>query len=177
MEKLSLETGAQKRINILNIFDVGDYRFMYLDENGTELYSLYMAAKYFEPGTVLKYFIPGVKNTRKIVLLNGDEQLAEKNISINTPQITLNSEPSLNDKNQLVFKYSAEDADGDALTYSIYQTLDNNWNKYEYLVQDHNETIYIVEPGELASGTYQFKIYVSDGVNTSYKKTGDIIIP
>lgn len=155
----------------------GNYTFS-LKIGGQTFYSTKLNPEFsinFQGGetveTNVSYFafvVPFNQSVTSIVLQNSSGAvLAERNVSSNTPVVSINS--SINGQlfnDSFVVNWNASDLDGDNLTYSVLLSSDGGYN-FTTLALDINTTNISIENSFLENGSqYIIKVLATDGVKT-----------
>jgi hypothetical protein len=87
--------------------------------------------------------------------------------SSSTPEIQTTTQPVFTSESQLSLQWDASDADGDALTYSLYYQWDDS-DVWLPLAADLTETSYVVDTSGLPGGERcQVRLMSSDGFNNT----------
>ena len=107
------------------------------------------------------------ENVRRIVFLVNGTIKTDRNVTPNTPIVTVTA-PNGGEVYNTSFNvtWTASDADGDQLFYAVLISGDGGAN-FTTLVIDHNETFYTLNDNDFNNGTkYVIKVLATDGVNT-----------
>jgi hypothetical protein len=151
----------------------GDYHIRLLDA-GNGLLADHAITPYFSPETdepegSIAEMVPWITGTHKIVITHGTAALITRTVSASTPAVTItspNGGENLSSGNVTV-NWTASDADGDPLTFSIDYSRDGGatWESVSGQITTTQATLDL----GLLPGTTQgkFRVWVSDGVNTS----------
>ena len=151
----------------------GDYHIRLLDA-GNGLLADHAITPYFSPETdepegSIAEMVPWITGTHKIVITHGTAALITRTVSASTPAVTItspNGGENLSGGNVTV-NWTASDADGDPLTFSIDYSRDGGatWESVSGQITTTQATLDL----GLLPGTTQgkFRVWVSDGVNTS----------
>ncbi len=123
--------------------------------------------------------LPYAAAATRLVLKYGDSELAERMISARPPTVTLQANYNLQALHDTVnLTWTAQDPDGDALSYVISYSADGGANWY-HLAVDITETHLAIDTNILPGGdSALFRVIASDGVHT-VSDTSDnyIVIP
>lgn len=127
----------------------------------------------------VQLIIPWVEETDNIVLVQGDKVLARQVVSAHPPKVEITNPTSPQTwpagSTQKV-TWQASDSDGDALTYSIfYSHEDDNWT---LLATGLTATEYMVDVDAFAGGDKaRFRVVATDGVLTGMDVSAPVSIP
>jgi hypothetical protein len=129
----------------------------------------------------VSFVMPWAEGTTSVALVYQGEVWDERPLSANAPTITITSpttETSWADGGTGSLSWSADDADGDPLTYAVFYSPDYG-QSWTLLATDLTETIYEVEVDSLAgSSDGRFRVVANNGINIGYAETpAAIIIP
>ena len=117
--------------------------------------------------------VPYPPTAKKIVLNKGGATVATRMISKNGPTVSV-SLPSGGVVKTV--NWTANDLDGDTLSYSVLYSNDNKQSWYA-VATDLNATTYGLDTGTLPGGTKAFvRILASDGVNTGQADAGPFVV-
>ncbi|HET7088809.1 MAG TPA: Ig-like domain-containing protein, partial [Anaerolineae bacterium] len=150
----------------------GDYHIRLLGA-GDALLADHAITPYFspeadEPEGAIAEMVPWVTGTQKIVITHGATALVTRTVSANAPVVTITS-PNGGENlsgGEVTLTWTASDADGDALTFTIDYSRDGGatWESLSGEITATQATLDL----SLLPGTTQgkFRVWVSDGVNT-----------
>jgi hypothetical protein len=162
--------------SIVGLPAVGDHSLVLLDHNGSKLitYSVQISSgsdndpDEDEYGLLVET-VPWIDGTAQIALQHNGQTLATQNVSAATPQVTVdqpNGHEFITDV--LEVGWSANDADGDALSYTVQYSHDGgqSWDTVGTGITNtlsvHLDAMHL--PG---SDNALVRVMASDGVNTS----------
>lgn len=150
---------------------------------GSELTSSCFDVSFIDPETGLPiteaffvHSLPFDTEAERLILSNDSGELTSKVISLNTPTVKLltPNDGTITDET-LEIAWSADDLDGDSLSYIVSYSTDNGQTWY-YLGVGITEKNLLVNTDILAgSDEALFKIVASDGINTSEDISDDIV--
>lgn len=110
------------------------------------------------------FFSVDVPNETKVIKFKNQTDIIKTfDISQNAPSISELNIVNINEDTYSI-SWSASDADGDNLTYSVYFSTDNK-TTWDFLVLDINETSTILNFTFFPGGNYFIKVVASDGFN------------
>ena len=125
------------------------------------------AAASGEPGQIAE-FVPWVAGTTAVGIYHGDEQLTARPVSAHAPTVTVTAPNGgeVLDGDQIVVTWTAGDADGDSLVFSLAYSADGGttWTPIGSSVTGNSVTL---EAAAVPGSTQgRFSVIASDGVNT-----------
>ncbi|HTP07240.1 MAG TPA: hypothetical protein VMP08_03265, partial [Anaerolineae bacterium] len=152
----------------------GTYHIRLLDAGNTELLDYPFAPKFSpedgEPEGLINEAPPWITGTQSIVISHDATPLITRTISTYTPVVTITAPNGgeLLSGTSYTVTWSASDADLDPLTYLLEYSTDNGAT-WDLLGTNITQTHTVIDLSLLA-GTTQglFRVWASDGVNTSY---------
>ncbi|MBI5566646.1 MAG: hypothetical protein HY870_17225, partial [Chloroflexi bacterium] len=140
-------------------------------------FALRGAVEHDEPTQAIMEFVPWVTGTQSIVIANANGQhIFTRTVSSNTPTVTLQAPTGgvTMTGSTLNASWTASDADGDPLTFSLDYSTDGGatWNPLSAQILSTTVTL----NADLLAGTTQgkFRVWVSDGVNTATDVTDGV---
>jgi hypothetical protein len=115
------------------------------------------------------FTLPYYSNITRFVLKENNLSKYEKNVSSNTPNISLifPAGGQIYSNEEIFINWSASDLDGDDLSYAVLFSSDNG-ETYNTVIFDYNETWFNLSSNNLQdSDKYLIKVLVTDGVLTN----------
>lgn len=156
-----------------------EYVLNFEDGNGKILASQFVDAtiatddKDLFPSKLFSLYTAMITGTKRITLKKENAVLAERIVSGNSPKIAI-STPTGELSGKQVISWIGEDADKDALTYSVWYTT--NSKQWIPLAINLIKTSYEVNCDNLpGSDRAQFRVLASDGINTTEAHTTAMI--
>ena len=117
--------------------------------------------------------VPFPATTKRIVLAHGGTTVATRTVSNNAPAVSVTLPGGGVVK---TINWTANDPDGDTLSYSVLYSADNK-NSWFAVAMDLNTTTYSLDTSTLPGGTNAFvRILASDGVNTGQADAGPFAV-
>ena len=117
--------------------------------------------------------VPYPPTAKKIVLNKGGATVATRMISNNGPTVSVSLPGGGLVK---TVNWTANDLDGDTLSYSVLYSNDNKQSWYA-VATDLNATTYGLDTGTLPGGTNAYvRILATDGVNTAHSDAGPFVV-
>lgn len=169
----------------------GPYSIRLLDAGGSTLADYPFTPEYnhVDPGptcqagvaaeevpALIAEYVPWVDGTKRVAIYYGSQQLISRSVSAHAPQVTL-THPNggeLLDGAQITVSWTASDADGDALTYTLEYSVDGGaqWRPLGSGITGSS----LVLDAASVPGTEQglFRILASDGVNTTQDESDGV---
>lgn len=160
------------------------YSLVLEDAGGTPLYTHTFTATALTDGNtspanaIFGEVLPYDPATARVVLKQGTQELASREVSAHAPTVTVlspNGGESISD--HLLISWSAADADGDELRYTVQYSADDGAT-WRALATDWVSTTFAADATDLASypGSDQARIRViaTDGVNTGQDQSDGI---
>jgi hypothetical protein len=125
-------------------------------------------------------YVPWVTGTVRIAIYHGPQELASRQVSANTPQVTLitpNGGEMLTG-DQIAVSWQASDADGDALEYTLEYSV-NGGAHWRALGSSITTSGLLLDTATIpGSDQGKFRILASDGVNSSQDESdGTFTVP
>lgn len=129
---------------------------------------------------MLAEVVPYVAGTKRIVISKDGKELASRTVSANAPKIKLiypNGGETLKGTAATV-RWSASDADGDKLTFTLLYSADAG-KTWQVLAVRIKESQFTVNPQELSGSVHaSFRVIATDGVNTGMDDSdGTFLVP
>lgn len=120
------------------------------------------------PALIAEY-VPWVAGTARVAIVYGGQELASRTVSAHAPTVTLltpNGGGALTGETVTV-AWSATDADGDALEFSVEYSLDGgaSWRMVQSGLTATQTTLLLERLGGTTQG--KFRVLATDGVNTA----------
>jgi hypothetical protein len=121
------------------------------------------------PPALISEYVPWVTGTAAVAILHGEVELARRMVSAHAPTVTLlspNSGP-LPPGPMVTVTWSASDADGDPLVFSLEYSRDGGatWQMLRSRLGGSSTALSLEKLGGTTSG--KFRIMASDGINTT----------
>ena len=117
--------------------------------------------------------VPFPATTQRIVLAHGGTTVATRTVSNNAPTVSVTLPGGGVVK---TINWTANDPDGDTLSYSVLYSADNK-NSWFAVAMDLNATTYSLDTSMLPGGPNAFvRILASDGVNTGQADAGPFAV-
>jgi hypothetical protein len=117
--------------------------------------------------------VPFPPTTRQTVLKHGSTPVATRTVSNNTPTVSV-ALPSGGGVKTI--NWTAQDLDGDTLSYSVLYSADNKSSWYA-VATDLTQTVYSLDTSQLPGGLNAFvRVLASDGVNTGEGDAGPFAV-
>ncbi|MCC6457705.1 MAG: BACON domain-containing protein [Caldilineaceae bacterium] len=152
--------------------NAGAWRLRLLGEGGSEL-----AAYLFDAGDgtqsegegqafgVIVDFVAGTRSYEIVDVASGETRYSAE-VSANVPTVTnvALDNPASPVTGTVALKWEAADADGDALTFDIFYSVDAE-TSYQPVVLGVSGSSAPVDTSSLAGGQGRFRVYANDGVN------------
>ena len=157
----------------LHNIEPGPYVFEYLDVNGSVLYEQSFGLTAIQSNVSHQqlpfvFTIPYIPNVSRIVVKLNGNTLAQKNISANTPAVTVispNGGETLRGKATL--RWAGGDADNDTVSYTVLISKDNgvSWETIasELIAMEYSFDVSLFPAGKL----YKVQVIANDGFNTN----------
>ena len=149
----------------------GPYAFVYQDAGGHVLHNLPFDVTFEVEGVELShapfvFTLPYIEGTARVIITEGGSTLAQKAISAAPPTVNLLfSGETVHDRTTVT--WTGNDADGDALTYTLLFSPDNG-SSWEPIAGELTETAYSWDVSGLPPGNqYRLKVIVNDGFRTT----------
>ena len=117
--------------------------------------------------------VPFPPTTKRIVLKHGGATVATRTVSNNAPTVSVSLPGGGVVK---TINWTANDLDGDTLSYSVLYSADNKQSWFA-VATDLTATTYSLDTSTLPGGTNAFvRILASDGVNTGQADAGPFVV-
>ncbi len=124
--------------------------------------------------------IPWMDGTTQVVLVKGQDVLATKSLSANKPQVTITSPVSATTwaaGTTQELTWTASDADGDPLSYSVLYSYDEGAT-WDLLATGLLTTTYPVDVDAFAgSSSARFRVIATDGMQIAMDESAPVSIP
>ena len=127
----------------------------------------------------VSFVMPWIAGTTKIVLRHNSSVLDTKDVSSNNPSVEITNPTTAvawAAGSEQTLTWTADDADGDPLTYSILYSYDGGI-EWALLDAELTETSFTLEVDSLAgSSDGRFRVVATDGVNIGFDETDEAIV-
>lgn len=151
------------------VSEQGEYLLELLSSTGQALYSTRFSIHYGKPDAapIFSLKVPFLPGTDRLVISDDSQSVGEIVRSGSLPEIHVTGQPVFSTESQIPLQWSAQDANGDLLTYSLYYQCDDS-PFWQTLDADLTETSYVVDTSILPGGkNCQVRLMSSDGFNTT----------
>jgi hypothetical protein len=129
-----------------------------------------------EPVQAITELVPWMAGTKSIVIASASRALITRTVSTNVPTVTLQAPTGgvTVTGSTLIASWTASDADGDPLTFSLDYSTDggNTWNPLSGQILSTTVTLDLTRLAGTTQG--KFRVWVSDGVNTATDVTDGV---
>jgi hypothetical protein len=125
------------------------------------------------------FVVPCPPGAQRVALLRGDRELAALSASPHAPAVNITT-PRAGETwtGAQTIRWSATDADGDALSYLVLYSPDDGQAWYPLDLEFEAGTEYALDTAEIAGGDrIRFRVLASDGLNTAQAEVGPITVP
>jgi hypothetical protein len=133
-----------------------------------------------DPAQDITEMVPWITGTQKIVIASATQHLITRTVSANAPTVTVQAPAGgiTLTGSSVIVSWSASDADGDPLTFSLDYSKDGGATWTPLSGQIPSTTI-AIDLTLLPGGTQgKFRVWASDGVNTATDETdGTFVVP
>jgi len=163
----------------------GEYTLRLLDTQGATLASYPLPASTLhcleaneDEMAIFGEVVPWVQGTARIELMHGTDVLAARTVSSHTPTVSIiypQGGETLHGEAQI--KWTAEDADGNDLSYTIFYSADDG-QTWRVVASDWTTSTMTLDANSLpGSDRARLRVLVSDGVNTGQADSAVFRIP
>jgi rhamnogalacturonyl hydrolase YesR len=158
----------------LPLGDSGNCMILFLDDTGNLIAQtgfnasfVYLSDEFYI--TAFSFTVEYPAGTRKIQILLDDSMIVEKNVTLNSPTVSVvspNGGEVITAGEECLISWNSSDLDGDQLTSNIFYSGDGGAH-WIPIATDLNQTTFLWDTSALKRGSdYLLRVITTDGINT-----------